>query len=135
MSFALAAGTKYLFMDEPTNGLDIPSKSLFRKVVTQNMTEESTLIISTHQVHDIESLLDHIIILNNSKILVNSSVVDITSKYTFTFRNAQDMDGVLYAEPSLQGNATIAVRKPEEEETNLNLELFFNAATKGKLNY
>ena len=135
MSFALAAGTKYLFMDEPTNGLDIPSKSLFRKVVTQNMTEESTLIISTHQVHDIESLLDHIIILNNSQILVNSSVADITSKYTFTFRNTQDMDGVLYAEPSLQGNATIAVRKPEEEETNLNLELFFNAATKGKLNY
>lgn len=135
MSFALAAGTRYLLMDEPTNGLDIPSKSLFRKVVTRNMTEDSTLIISTHQVHDIESLLDHIIILNNSQILVNSSVTDITGKYTFTFRSPQDMEGVLYAEPALQGNATIAYRKPEEEETTLNLELFFNAVTKEKINY
>ncbi len=135
MSFALASGTRYLFMDEPTNGLDIPSKSLFRKVVTRNVTEDSTLIISTHQVHDLESLLDHIIILDNSQVLVNSSVADITSKYTFTFRSAQEIDDVLYAEPSFQGNATISLRKPEEEETTLNLELFFNATTKGKLNY
>jgi ABC-2 type transport system ATP-binding protein len=122
-------------MDEPTNGLDIPSKSLFRKVVAQNVTEGSTLIISTHQVHDLESLLDHIIILDNSHILVNSSVADITGKYTFSFRSAQEMDDVLYAEPSFQGNAAISLRKPEDEETTLNLELFFNAATKGRLNY
>ncbi len=135
MSFALASGTRYLLMDEPTNGLDIPSKSLFRKVVAQNVTEGSTLIISTHQVHDLESLLDHIIILDNSHILVNSSVADITGKYTFSFRSAQEMDDVLYAEPSFQGNAAISLRKPEDEETTLNLELFFNAATKGRLNY
>ena len=63
MSFALATCTKYLLMDEPTNGLDIPSKSQFRKVVAQSMTEDRTLIISTHQVHDVEQLLDHILIL------------------------------------------------------------------------
>jgi ABC-2 type transport system ATP-binding protein len=133
MSFALAAGTRYLLMDEPTNGLDIPSKSLFRKVVAQNMTEDSTLIISTHQVHDIESLLDHIVILDNSQILVDSSVADITDKYCFRYRNPQDMEGVLYAEPSLQGNAAITLREADEDETTINLELFFNAATKGML--
>jgi ABC-2 type transport system ATP-binding protein len=133
MSFALATNTKYLFMDEPTNGLDIPSKSLFRKVVAQNMTEDSTLIISTHQVHDIESLLDHIVILDNSQILVDSSVADITDKYCFRYRNPQDMEGVLYAEPSLQGNAAITLREADEDETTINLELFFNAATKGML--
>ena len=69
MSFALAAGTRLLLMDEPTNGLDIPSKSQFRKVVAQYMTEERTLIISTHQVHDVESLLDHILILSQQKLL------------------------------------------------------------------
>ena len=58
MSFALAANTRLLLMDEPTNGLDIPSKSQFRKVVAQYMTEDRTLIISTHQVHDVESLLE-----------------------------------------------------------------------------
>ncbi len=133
MSFALASGTRVLLMDEPTNGLDIPSKSLFRKVIMQNMQDDTTLIISTHQVHDIESLLDHIVILDNSKIIMNESVADITEKYSFTFRQPGDNDGVLYAEPALQGNATIALKSEDEEETALNLELLFNAATKGKL--
>ena len=73
MSFALATGTRFLLMDEPTNGLDIPSKSQFRKVIANNMTEDRTLIISTHQVHDVESLLDHIIIMNQSQLLLDAS--------------------------------------------------------------
>ncbi len=133
MSFALAAGTRILLMDEPTNGLDIPSKSLFRKVVTHNMTEDTTLIISTHQVHDVESLLDYIVLIDKSQIILNSSVSDITDKYRFSFRQSGDNEGVLYAEPSLQGNAAISLRKKEEEETQINLELLFNAATKGRL--
>ena len=78
MSFALAAGTKLLLMDEPTNGLDIPSKSQFRKVVAQYMSEDRTLIISTHQVHDVESLLDHILILSQQKLLLDAPVADTT---------------------------------------------------------
>ena len=67
MSFALATGTRLLLMDEPTNGLDIPSKSLFRRVIARHMTPDRTLIISTHQVHDVESLLDHVVILDHSE--------------------------------------------------------------------
>ena len=105
MSFALATGTKYLFMDEPTNGLDIPSKSQFRKVIANNMTDERMLIISTHQVHDIESLLDHIVILNQNNLLLDASVADICEDYSFEYRTPADMDDtVLYAEPTLQGN-------------------------------
>ena len=111
MSFALAANTKLLLMDEPTNGLDIPSKSQFRKVVANNMSDDRTMIISTHQVHDVESLLDHIMILDHSELLLNESVV-------------------IYAEPSLQGNAVITRRRDNDEETQLNLELLFNAVTK-----
>ena len=77
MSFALATGTRFLLMDEPTNGLDIPSKSQFRKVIANNMTEDRTLIISTHQVHDVESLLDHIIIMNQSQLLLDASISNI----------------------------------------------------------
>ena len=105
MSFALAAGTKVLLMDEPTNGLDIPSKSQFRKVVAQYMSDDRTLIISTHQVHDVESLLDHILILSPQKLLLDATVADIQEKYTFEYRTSNEMDDVLYAEPSLQGNA------------------------------
>ena len=132
MSFALAAGTKVLLMDEPTNGLDIPSKSQFRKVVTENMNEDRTLIISTHQVHDVEALLDHIMILTERELLLNASVAEITEKYAFEMRLPQDMtDDVIYAEPSLQGNIAMVRRTADMPETQVNLEILFNAVTKG----
>ena len=89
------------------------------------------MIISTHQIHDIENLLDHVIILDNSEILLNSSVADICDKYVFEYRTPDDMADVIYAEPSLQGNAVMAPRAGKTE-TSLNLELLFNAITKKK---
>lgn len=135
MSFALASGTRLLLMDEPTNGLDIPSKTQFRKVIANNMTDDRILVISTHQVHDIESLLDHILILSESRMLLNASTADICEKYTFEYRNPQEMDDtVIYAEPTLQGNAVIARRGEGDSETQINLELLFNAVVEGKIN-
>lgn len=131
MSFALATNTRLLLMDEPTNGLDIPSKSQFRKVIANNMSEDRTIIISTHQVHDVEALLDHIMILDGSSLPLNASVGEICDKYSFGFRTpGSPADDVIYAEPSLQGNAVITARKAGEKETPLNLELLFNAITK-----
>lgn len=136
MSFALAANTKWLLMDEPTNGLDIPSKTQFRKVIAQCMTDDRTIIISTHQVHDVEALLDHVVILDRSQLLLNATVAGITDKYTFSFRHPSEMTGdVLYAEPSIQGTAVVSRRLKDEEETAVNLELLFNAVTQGKLNF
>jgi len=132
MSFALAARTKYLFMDEPTNGLDIPSKAQFRQTVAENMTDDRTVVISTHQVHDIEQLLDHILIIDETGIRMNQSVADICDKYVFEYRTPGETEGVIYAEPALQGNAVIAERNGREE-TSINLELLFNAAVNNKL--
>ncbi len=132
MSFALATGTRYLIMDEPTNGLDIPSKAQFRKVVARVMDSDRTVIISTHQVHDIENLLDHVLILDNSQILFNASVSDICKRFVFEYRTPYNMTDVLYAEPTLQGNAVMAPRG-DKEETTLNLELFFNAVIQHKI--
>lgn len=132
MSFALATNTRYLLMDEPTNGLDIPSKSQFRKVVSRNMSEGRTIIISTHQVHDVESLLDHLLILDRSKLLLNASVADICNQYNFEHRNlGAPMDDVVYSEPSVQGCAVITKKGDPDKETPLNLELLFDAVTKG----
>lgn len=134
MSIALAANTKYLLMDEPTNGLDIPSKSQFRKVIAKNMAEDRTLIISTHQVHDVESLLDHILMMDSGCVAYNRSVADICNEYSFEYRQPYEgMDGVIYAEPTLQGNAVIARRSGESAETQINLELLFNAVNAGKM--
>ena len=133
IAFAMATNTKYLFMDEPTNGLDIPSKSQFRKVIAQNMTEERTVIISTHQVHDVEQMLDHIIILDQRSVLLNASMQDIQEQFTFEYRSPQEMDdSVLYAEPTLQGNAVITKRQEGNAETQVNLELLFNYKTQAK---
>ena len=139
MSFALATNTRLLLMDEPTNGLDIPSKSQFRKTVAQNMSDDQTIIISTHQVHDVEALLDHILMLNQRELLLNASVAEIMEKYVFEYRQPGEMDArlhatpdmaddVLYAEPTLQGNAVMARRRDGQAETQVKL---FNAVTKG----
>ncbi len=132
MSIAIATGTRLLMMDEPTNGLDIPSKALFRRVIANYMSEDRTLIISTHQVHDIENLLDHVVIVDRSKVLLNSSIADISKRYAFRYLSQQDMDGrVLYSEPSLQGNASIVERTGDDDETQVDLELLFNAVISG----
>jgi ABC-2 type transport system ATP-binding protein len=133
MSFALATNTRYLLMDEPTNGLDIPSKSQFRRVVAQNMSDERTILISTHQVHDVEALLDHILILSQRALLLDAPVADLTARYTFSYRPVDDGTAVVYSEPALQGQAVMAERREGDAETQLNLELLFNAVTKGQL--
>ena len=132
MSIALAANTRLLLMDEPTNGLDIPSKSQFRKVITENMQEDRTVIISTHQVHDVEQLLDHVLMLSEHELLMDASISDITERYTFEVRMPGQLDDtIIYAEPSLQGNIVMSRREPGQDETLVNLELLFNAVTKG----
>ena len=76
MSIALATNTRYLLLDEPTNGLDILSKSQFRKAVIEGMNDEKTIIVSTHQVHDVERLLDHVCIIERNKVLLNEPLVE-----------------------------------------------------------
>ncbi len=133
IAFAMGTNTRYLLMDEPTNGLDIPSKSQFRKVIARHMSEDRTVVISTHQVHDVEQMLDHILILDQHSVLLNASIQDIQDAYTFEFRSPQQMDDtVLYAEPTLQGNAVITKRQEGEPETQVNLELLFNYKTTPK---
>lgn len=131
MSFALATNTKLLLMDEPTNGLDIPSKSQFRKVVANNMADDRTLVVSTHQVHDIESLLDHIVIFDHKGIALDASVADVCDRYVFENRRpGEDLSDAIYKETSMQGASVIAPRG-NREETPVNLELLFNAAVCG----
>lgn len=127
MCFALATNTSLLMMDEPSNGLDIPSKSQFRKVIASGMTDDKAVIISTHQVRDIDSLLDHVLIMDGSELLLNESVTTICEKLYFAEQGmSEPTDGALYVQPSVQGNSVIL---PNEsyEESKMNLEVLFNA--------
>ena len=127
MCIALAANTRLLVMDEPTNGLDIPSKSQFRKVVKSGMTEDKTIIISTHQVRDVELLLDRVVVIERNRVLLRASMQDILEHYRFC---EVDRDALpanrLYEEPSPRGYSVLVPRMEGEEATPVNLEHLFN---------
>ena len=129
MSFALATNVSVLIMDEPTNGLDIPGKSQFRKFISSGMNDEKIILISTHQVKDVDKLIDHVIILEDSKILLDESMDEITRKYLFLETdNKEIINKALYSIPSLQGDYVILPNE-DGEESQINLELLFGAIT------
>lgn len=127
LSFALAAGTPYLLLDEPTNGLDIPSKAQFRKALAASMDETRTIVISTHQVHDIEHMVDRIVMLGDRRLVADFTVEELCRRLCFEqypFGGApQD---ALYVEPSLAG---LSVIRPNVDgrETDFDLEILFKA--------
>lgn len=128
MSFALACNTSLLLMDEPTNGLDIPGKGAFRRFIASNMTDERAIIISTHQVRDIDRLLDHVIIMDSSQVLLNRRVDAITSRLKFLVTDSRELiESAFYRQPSLEGTS-IVVANDDGEDTELNLESLFELA-------
>ena len=130
LSFALASKARYIFMDEPTNGLDIPSKSQFRSAITKYTAEDSTIIISTHQVRDLENIIDPIIILDKQDVLVNASLEKIASKLSFDYGTTLHPDS-LYSE-QLPGGFIQVLLNEDGQETKVNIEALFNAVHKHK---
>ncbi len=125
ITLALAAHTPLLLMDEPTNGLDIPSKATFRRLVASLIDDNQTVIISTHQVRDLESLIDTVLILDQRQILLNKTLNEIGDKLYFGPLLPEEK--ALYSEPTPQGTIGVTARDGKEE-TAVSLELLFNAA-------
>ncbi len=130
ISFALALGVKHLFLDEPTNGLDIPSKAQFRKAVTKYTAEDSVIVISTHQVRDLENIIDPIIILDRRDVLANATLEEISEKLYFDYGTELHPDA-LYSE-QLPGGFIQVMVNSTGEESKVNIEAFFNAVHKNK---
>ena len=115
-------------MDEPTNGLDIPGKSAFRRTIASEMTDERTIVISTHQVRDIDRLLDHVIILTWSRVLLNASLSSIMEKLKFMITDDRGLiASAVYAQPNVEGTM-IVTPNLDGEETDVNLESLFELA-------
>ena len=131
IAFALSTNCKLLLFDEPTNGLDIPSKSLFRKIVAGAVTEEQTVFISTHQVRDIENLIDQVLIINHGQVKLNKSLFEISKKYNFVLTTHKNLPDIIYQEDVPGGYKTII--PAQEEETEVDLETLFNAVLKEKI--
>ena len=130
ISLALACGCKYIFMDEPTNGLDIPSKTQFRSAIMKYTSDDSTIVISTHQVRDLENIIDPIIILDRQDVLLKASVEEITSKLYFDYGTQLHPES-LYSE-QLPGGFIQVYPNTTGEDSKINVEALFNAVHKNK---
>lgn len=130
ISLALACGCKYIFMDEPTNGLDIPSKTQFRSAIMKYTSDDSTIVISTHQVRDLENIIDPIIILDRQDVLLNATVEEITSKLYFDYGTQLHPES-LYSE-QLPGGFIQVYPNTTGEDSKINVEALFNAVHKNK---
>lgn len=130
ISYALALNTKVLLLDEPSNGMDITSKSVFRSIVAGHISDEQVIIISTHQVRDLENLIDPVIILDQKQVLLHASIEEITKKLSF-ITASKEQEGVLYSEQTPLGYSMVKANT-NGADTKVDLELLFNAAMQYK---
>ena len=133
VSFALATNVPLLFMDEPTNGMDIPSKSQFRKVIALGMSDERSIIISTHQVRDLESMIDRVLLLHDNTMILNESVIDIARKLEFIRTTSKDdLQGCIYS--TFTPDGFVGVRpNMNDVDTTVDLETLFNSVVTNPL--
>ena len=125
IAFAIACNTPLLLMDEPTNGLDIPSKGAFRRIIAAAADSGRTIVISTHQVRDLDQLIDAVVVLDSSEILLNATTREVAQRLQFTHLN--ETDEALYAEQTIHGRWGVRLN-PTDEESPIDMELLFNAA-------
>ncbi len=128
IAFAIATECSIVFMDEPTNGLDIPSKSKFRRIIAEATNENRTFLISTHQVRDLENLIDPIVIIEEGKIIFNENMESISNKLSFikAEKEASFKSKVFHSE-AVFGGQYIVADNMDKTETAVDFELLFNA--------
>ena len=129
IAFGLASRCRLLLMDEPTNGLDIPSKSQFRRLLAGAGGSEQVILISTHQVRDMENLIDPIIILDEGSVILQQPLREVGTRLRASVESAEPTEGgALYWEKTLGGWAVLR-ENTSNEESNVDLETLFNAVT------
>lgn len=125
LAYAFALHTPYTLLDEPTNGLDITSRQALKRIISRSMDDESTLLISTHQAHDFENLLDHLVILGKGEILLNRSLDEISNRLLFARTDILPEESI-YSEENLSGYFSIIPNEDGEENTP-DIELLYKA--------
>ena len=125
LAYAFALHTPYILLDEPTNGLDITSRQALKRIISRSMDDESTLLISTHQAHDFENLLDHLVILGKGEILLNRSLDEISNRLLFARTDILQAESI-YSEQDMSDHFSILPNEDGEENTP-DIELLYKA--------
>lgn len=129
ISFALSTKCRLLVLDEPTNGLDIPSKSIFRRVMAGSLDADQLVIISTHQVRDVENLIDRVLMLEKGKFIMQKNIYEIASKLHFATTASPEGEHILYREMVPGGYKVITPQT--DGSSSVDIELLFNAISNG----
>ncbi|MGA9852505.1 MAG: ABC transporter ATP-binding protein [Gammaproteobacteria bacterium] len=100
LALIMAIDAKLLVLDEPTIGLDI----LFRKEFYSNLLndyfdEKRTILVTTHQVEEVEKLLTHLMFINNGRIVLNDSMEGVGEKYAEVLVNADKTEAARSLKP------------------------------------
>jgi ABC-2 type transport system ATP-binding protein len=127
LAFGIATNTRLLIMDEPTNGLDIPSKSQFRKVLINHFDPSRSFVISTHQVHDLQSLIDSVLVIAEGKILLHASLETVAQKLSVDVEH-QSPHGALFHEQTLEGYRVLR-ENTSGVDSGVDLSLLFGFVT------
>jgi len=126
LSFGLSCNCPLNLLDEPTNGLDIPSKTVFRRLIASSATKEKTFIISTHQINDIENLIDQVSIISDRKVTLNSSIDSLSNSLVMIQKSHLD-GSEIYSEDAGLGRFNVIQTSNDDGSNSINLELLFNA--------
>jgi ABC-2 type transport system ATP-binding protein len=132
LAFGLSTNCKFLLFDEPTNGLDIPSKSTFRKAAAANLGDQQTLIIATHLVKDVENLIDRVVILGDGKVKLDEDLLALSDQLNFGY-SVEMPETAIYSEKGGVGLHFIQTRQENQNQSQVNLELLFNAVISGAI--
>jgi len=135
IAFALATFTPLLLLDEPTNGLDILGRDQFRAIVARPEHRLRQILISTHQAHDLERIMTHILFLDSARLALSATMAEIQDALAMgVVADAQALaaiDGVIYQEPIGEQLAWVASRRGQSGG-KVQLELLYKALSRDK---
>lgn len=126
ISFGLATNAEVLLLDEPTNGLDIPSKMSFRKILAKYLTKSRLFVISTHQVKDIEGLIDHVKFIDRGRIILDMSMHKLSDLIQFT--TVEELTGRELYKHKVFGGWQVILPAYGDTSSLIDLEVLFTAA-------
>lgn len=104
LSIIMSIDAKLLVLDEPTLGLDIIfRKEFYANLLNDYFDEERTILVTTHQVEEIENLLTHIMFINDGKIILDSSMDALADSYVEVAASGAEADKARGLGPIAEG--------------------------------
>lgn len=133
LAFALACNTRVLILDEPFNALDVPSKEVLKKAMISRFDESKNFILSSHQIREMENLVDSICIMKDSQLVLNAGLEQVAEKFSFVLggiaegeNNINEGEEIIFSKDTAYGNVSV-VENTSGKETVVDLELLFAA--------